>query len=86
MTGSGRKNKPPSEIYWIGAKSQSDAEQIASEHGLKRPQWRRAHGGRPNHLKDGINVSNRNYLLGEFTSGEWLVLTAHLPDNTKPID
>ncbi|GIO36892.1 hypothetical protein J41TS12_17530 [Paenibacillus antibioticophila] len=68
------------EKYYIGARSQQEAERIALEHGLDRNQWRRAHGGPPHsHLRDGIRVSDRKYLIGEFTSGEWLVLTAHLP-------
>lgn len=70
------------EMHWIGARSQSEAEQIASKCGLSRSEWRRAHGGKPSHLLDGINVSDRKYLLGEFTTGEWLVLTAHLPGVT----
>lgn len=68
------------EKYYIGARSQQEAERIALEHGLNRNQWRCAHGGVPHsNLRDGIRVSDRKYLIGEFTSREWFVLTAHLP-------
>lgn len=68
--------------YRIGASSLKKAEQIALKHGLNKTQWRRAHGGMPSRLLDGIRVSDRKFLIGDFSAQEWWVLTAHLPEQS----
>ncbi|WP_059048706.1 hypothetical protein [Paenibacillus senegalimassiliensis] len=75
---SGEKADEPTEKYWIGAASQERAKEIARNHSLEKNQWSRAHAGKPNSLKDGIRVSDRKYLIGDFAEWELRILTAHL--------